>query len=243
MIDNLKSTINSLGLRSFIFVVVCFFMNILLFIFMALPKGNFLEISFSFMTNPIHLVILFLSIFSSVSTISFRFKNQMIILRHESYVEYLKKMIKKIAIFISLFIIMDFICILIISIFKCNMNFKVNTHFIYDIPFSIYILFFIIRETILLILLSIVVLYLTLLTKKNLALVLSGLISIIPIFHVHSDVINSLMKIPLIFTDYFIEILYSNIFLEISGTIIQFLILFFVISLLEKIMIKKGDII
>ena len=150
--------------------------------------------------------------------------------------------LKKIYIFIGFIFIVNLLFCIVIVIARTNFNFEFINYQIYDIPLAIYLIIYLVREIIIIFFVETIMFYLYNLTNKIISYSIMAFIFIFGIIHNHTIVINSIWNLPLLFTDYLTSISYSNIFFELSGSIIQ-IILFMIVTLIVEYFasIKRRD--
>ena len=234
------SLINSNTL--FLSIIVVFISNIV-GVINDYQNLTFFSIVHELLTDKLHFTILQLLIFFNIIKISNDMKNLMAISRYKDYFTYLKTLLKNIIVFVIFILIVDLFFNIVIACLRSNFDFTLVYHEFYDIPLLIYLLFFILREFIIIVLISTIVFELYSYTKNTIVKIAIFLIPVISFFY-NPRVIKDLFKIPLLYSAYLTNVIYSNIFIEITGSIIQIFILSFVIIFIEhKLKTSKRDLI
>lgn len=234
MIKKISKDIKIFNSSYFIFIVFILFFVSLSSLLAYYPENNFWIILYTTLTSSFRSAILLLTILLMTLSLSVKYKNSMIIIRNNGYEAYLKMMLKKVVIFTIILMFISFLFVLIGTIFRANMKFDLYSFKIYDLPAFIYLIFYLLRKAIFIILITAIIFYSYNLFNKTFVFILVFFIVCVSFLHVHTDMITNIINIPLLFCDYFNNIIYSNIFLEISGSIIQFFILSGIIGILEK---------
>lgn len=234
------SLINSNTL--FLSIIVVFISNIV-GVINDYQNLTFFSIVHELLTDKLHFTILQLLIFFNIIKISNDMKNIMVISRYKDYFTYLKTLLKNIIVFVIFILIVDLFFNIVIACLRSNFDFTLVYHEFYDIPLLIYLLFFILREFIIIVLISTIVFELYSYTKNTIVKIAIFLTPVISFFY-NPRVIKELFKIPLLYSAYLTNVIYSNIFIEITGSIIQIFILSFVIIFIEhKLKTSKRDLI
>lgn len=199
-------------------------------------ETNFWNLIYYFYNNPIHIAgSVSLVGVSLILIIKDNLKSS-ILLRYKGFKDYLKTIYKTYFKQIIFLFILDFFIIVFFSLLNSKLDFSLK-YLNYDIVNIIYLGLYLIRYFYYLYLFSLICFYLYYL-KKEISYVVVTFFSLVSFFHYH-ELINTISKMPLLFTDYLEELKFSSIYLEISASIIILLGLFFLIYILERMILKK----
>ena len=242
LIESLQENIYCIGANKFILYILLVLFSSIPAIFSYSEQNNFWEIMLNIVTYNFHILTLLAICFFGIIKINDYYKSSMFALRSENYNEFLKTILKKIYIFIGFIFIVNLLFCIVIVIARTNFNFEFINYQIYDIPLAIYLIIYLVREIIIIFFVETIMFYLYNLTNKIISYSIMAFIFIFGIIHNHTIVINSIWNLPLLFTDYLTSISYSNIFFELSGSIIQ-IILFMIVTLIVEYFasIKRRD--
>ena len=206
---------------------------------------NFWSILFSTVTNSLHYAFLIFLIIFIVIDICRKMKSEFIMIRNENYVNHLKSSLFKIILCVLFALIFSLFYNIIISCIRSKFNFSIITLAYYDIPIFVYLLIHFLKVLFIFIMMTTVIFYFyNLINNKNkVFLIVLFLIPVCCLITNQGKLINDILNIPLLYSSYLTFTPFSNIFLEISGYIIQLFIFSFIIIILEnKIFNGKGDI-
>ncbi len=220
--------------------ILILFITTLLLSFMYFPNLNFFAVLKTIITNPVYITSLILSILIITVSIYEDNNNYFIILRNKNYNVFLEKNFKIIKIYIFFLITLSIILASIFATIRCKMNFLVIQDNIYNLSITIYLLFYITRLYIFIYLLIKLVYLLQILFHKIGGVILSFFLVFLN-FTYSSTNIKEILQIPILITDYFKEIKYSNYYLEISGSILQIIILIILINITNYFIERKKN--
>lgn len=233
-------------LKYFIISVLMIFIGVTPTIFSPSNNYNFWNRLLDTLTNEINVVILILIIIVNMINLSKDLKSSNIIIRCKNYEEYLQMYLKIIILYSFIIIFINFIfCVIgvvIITAIMGNFDFSLIIHEIYDFPLFIYLLFFEFRKTLFIVLLTIIMYFIFQGTNNKITLLVT--VSLLSTFFININyplAVNGLTNIPIIVTRYFSNITYSNIFLELSCTLIQFILLCAIIYFEKYIILKRKN--
>ncbi len=230
-----------LGYKNIIISIFIIFVSDLIGIISYFQNKNFWSVLYNILTNQMHYLLLFSVIVYNIFYISSKFKNYLFMSRYKNYSLFLKTLLKNILLFIALLLIISFSFILIVSMLKSHFNFEMINHEYYNILLPFYLIIYILRETIIIFLISVIVFYICNYNfNKILSLLLMIVIPVANLFANQSKIINGIFQLPIIYSYYLIKLPCSNIYLELAGSMIQLFILSFIIILLKNYDIK-GD--
>ena len=229
------------GYKNIIASIFIIFVSDLIGVISYFQNENFWTVIYNILTNQLHYLLLFSVIVYNIIYISSKLKNYLFMSRYKNYNVFLKILLKNILLFITLLLIISFSFILILSMIRSNFNFAIINHEYYNILLPFYLIIFVLREAIIIYLISIIIFYIC---NQNFNKILSLMIMIaipsINMFTYQSKIINDIFQLPIIYSYYLIKLPCSNIFLEISGSLFQLFLLSFIIVLLKNHNIK-GD--
>lgn len=220
--------------------IIILFITTLLLSFMYFPNLNFFLVLKTIITNPVYITSLILSILIITISIYEDNNNYFIILRNKNYNVFLEKNFKIIKIYIFFLITLSIILACIFATIRCKMNFLIIQDNIYSLTIIIYLIFYIARLYILIYLLIKLVYLLQILFPKIGGVILSFFLVFLN-FTYSSTNIKEILQIPILITDYFKEIEYSNYYLEISGSILQIIILIILINIANYFIERKKN--
>lgn len=220
--------------------IIILFITTLFLSFMYFPDLNFFLVLKTIITNPVYITSLILSILIITISIYEDNNNYFIILRNKNYNVFLEKNFKIIKIYIFFLITLSIILASIFAIIRCKMNFLIIHDNIYSLPIIIYLIFYIARLYILIYLLIKLVYLLQTLFHKIGGVILSFFLVFLN-FTYSSTNIKEILQIPILITDYFKEIKYSNYYLEISGSILQIIIFIILINIANYFIERKMN--
>lgn len=206
--------------------------GIVIVLFSPTVSHNLYENIMYIFTNKWFIIMLFLSICIVSADFLETTKQVNFVLRSESLAKYIKQniiqLLKIVLLYLSMAILITVVCFGIVHV----RDFSSNILQVYSIPTWFYCLFLFLRTYLFLSLLT-VILYLLGWNYKKVysilfivcfvVLLLFG-IDIIPL-----ENINQIFPIPIFATSYFYKTIFSNFILELSASMIQFCILFFII--------------
>lgn len=225
-------------------IVICLLMAVsasMSGIFSYHENSNFWVILYDVLTNQTHNFLLFCLIVYNVVYISLKFKNHFFISRFGNYEKFLVKSFKHNFSYILFYICFDLLLNVIFAIALSNFNFEIIKYEFYQISFPLYILICILKEFIFAYLISFAshYIYNKFLNKKIILPILLA-IPTCNFFVSQSEIIDGVFKLPLLYSYYLSNTLFSNIFMELSGVIIQIILLTLIIECLKGKKIK-GD--
>ena len=233
-------------LKHFIVIALMIFIGVTPTIFSPSNNYNFWNRLLDTLTSRINVIFLILVIIVNMVNLSKDLKSSNIILRYKNYEEYLQ-MYLRITILSSLIIILinSIFCVIgvvIITSIMGNFDFSLIMHEMYDFPLYIYLLFFEIRKILFILLLTTIIYFIFQGTNSKITLLVT--VSLLSTFFIDTNyplIVNDLTNIPIIVTRYFSNIAYSNIFLELSCTLIQFILLCIIIYIEKYIILKRKN--
>lgn len=243
-----KNIFNSLfsyiELKHFMISTLIIFLGALSTIFSPSYSYNFWYRLLDVLTNEINIIILISVIIINMINLSKKLNSSNIIIRYKKYEEYLQKYLKIILLYSFINILINLIfCLvgtLIITILMGNFDFSIKMHEIYKIPLFVYLLFFEIRKIMFILLLVEIMYYIYHIFNEKLTLLVVFLILLTFFINVnYPSIVLDLSNIPIIITRYFSYILYTNIFLEISCSLIQSIFLCSLIYCLKNIFLNR----
>ena len=208
------------------------------------PKMTFISGVYSVMTwDYFIMILLLLLLFNTYNIYTELTKNYSFLIRMKDYKEFFNKVIK--FIFISNLIIYLIVLIVIVlsSIINTGMNMKTDNYSFYNISNSIYLIFHLIRSYFILNVLVVFCVSIYKLIKEEIGMVITILIPIsLPILNplLIEKKIDSIIKIPLFYGEYFISNNYNTFGFEILISILFIVILFIISKLFMSIVSKKN---
>ena len=208
------------------------------------PSSNFWYKLFSIITSPFFNMMFFLSIGANVIYVSSELsKSYNIISRYSNYDKLIKSFIHDIIITTVILCVVSIILAIAGAIVFSYGDFSMFVHPYYDIPIAIYIPLFLLRSWILACLINVIIYFLFIIFKKMastfIILILSSFFLIMPSCMTE---ISHFYNMKLMYHYYFSMVHYSSLFLEMTCSFIQFIILFAIYKLLYRfVALKKRD--
>lgn len=236
--DNIN-LIKLIGIKKIVLIFLLLLGTTLASVLTYYSDLNFWLICYSSVANSVHVAVLLLLNMVFIIDISSKMVKYIFFIRYDNYELFLQSILKKILKFISFVLLLDFTFILIASLIRSGFNFQIYHHYIYDIPIYLYLLLYFIREYVFVIIISIIAFYIYIIFGHKISLFFIVLISLSCLFRFNVEVIDTFLKMPLIITDYLKELSFSNIFMDVSCSIIYFMLLSMLLMLLEKNITKK----
>lgn len=244
--DTFVMLFSCIELKHFFLSILLTFMGVAPTIFSPSSNYNFWNRLLDTLTNEINIIILILVIIANMINLSKDLKSSNIVIRYKNYEEYLQMYLKITILYSLIIIFINFIfCVIgvtVITSIMGNFDFSLILHEIYGFPLFVYLLFFEIRKTLFIVLIAIIMYFIFQGTNNKITLFVT--ISLLSTFFVNINyplVVNDLTNMPIIVTRYFSNIAYSNIFLELSCTLIQFMLLCMIIYFEKYIILKRKN--
>ncbi len=188
------------------------------------PEDSYIDSLFSFFTWSYYLLILQLCIFISVNTTINQFeKNGALIIRFKNHKEYLKELFKRVVrntLFV--FIVNLIVALLILNLIRFY-NIGIGTMDMYNISNVLYLIFYIIRTCVIILLNALVFLYIMKNTNKNIGIVLC-------LFYLVGNIFSFREPLYIFYSEYFNilicgtfieEVIRSIIFIGVFGVILK----------------------
>lgn len=185
------------------------------------------------------LLILLCLIISSITTLRYYNTKLNTIVRYKDKNEYLFNLTKKIVLINSIIYLFSNVILLMLLLFIYRYNISFSNYSLYNIPFYIYNLYFIIKLFILYNFVCIFIVFLYEFIDKKIALFLSIIILILKeSYNYTSYMINSINDIKLFIGYYFNIVKYSSFTLELSCFFIILSILIIIYNIFKYLIIK-----
>ncbi len=189
------------------------------------------------------LLILLCLIISSITTLRYYNTKLNTIVRYKDKNEYLFNLTKKIVLINSIIYLFSNVILLMLLLFIYRYNISFSNYSLYNIPFYIYNLYFIIKLFILYNFVCIFIVFLYEFIDKKIALFLSIIILILKeSYNYTSYMINSINDIKLFIGYYFNIVKYSSFTLELSCFFIILSILIIIYNIFKYLIIKLKKI-
>ena len=238
---------SSLKLKNILVNLLLLFIGILAPSFSPSASYNFYARLTDILMNNINMIFLLIVIVINIINITKKLKTANVIIRFNSYSKYINSILK-INIINSLLIIISSIIIAIISsfviVFYMKGDFSFINHEVYKFNQIFYLLFFEFRAIIFIIMLATIVYYVYQSTNEKITLGVVILILLTFFIDIENiNYVNNLKDIPFFVTRYFTSVYYSNIYFELSGSIIQFILLNLIIYFLTYHFNKRKELI
>ena len=194
---------------------------------------NFHKLFYDFLTSYNFFFIGIILI--SVVMINTSLKDSIYILRYKNYKEFYNSTLKRILLFLGLIFIINLIFNTFFLLFK--MGFKIDTYYheVYNIDLALYNIFFLIREVIILYLITKLFFNLFNIMNKNIAFFIS--LIFIFLFFITP---NRFSHISFLYSSYLTNTTWTNFNLELLGSIIQIIILSSLVWITNLLIIKKS---
>lgn len=244
--ENFKLLFSIIKTKQFIISISLILIGVLITVFSPSANYNFWNRLTDCLTNETNIMILLLVVSSNVISISKELKNSNILLRYSNYETYLKNSLIINLIYTLLLLIINLIfCVLgtfIINLYMDSGNVTFIIHEIYGFNQLFYLIFFEFRMIIFILLIVTIIFFIY--QNNNSKTTLFILVLIVSTFFIninYPSLVNDLTNIPLIVTRFFSLINYANIYLELSATLIQFILLCIINSFLKYLLIKKRN--
>ena len=219
-------------LKKFIISWITLLFGIMIVLFSPTVSHNLYENIMYILTNKWFLILLFLSICTIEADFLETTKQINFVLRSESLAKYIKqniiKLLKIVLLYLSIVTLIAVVCFGMVHV----RDFSSNILQVYLIPTWFYCLFLFLRTYLLLSLLTVILYLLGWNYKKVYSIVFIVCFVVLLLFGIDIiplENINQMFPIPIFATSYFYKTIFSNFILELSASIIQFCILFFII--------------
>lgn len=243
-LKNLKEQINDIGnfvgLKRIGIVIFLTFLSVIPNVY-STSSPNIWNSLFELGINHVYIIFLIAIISYNVIYMAEATKNSNFLIRYAGYKNYLKDQIKKILIIIFLVFIFSLFFEILLHIIFHGWDFNFLDIKIYEMPIIVYLLFYYLRFYLFLSLIIILIYFLYQIGGR----ILTYIILLLFIFSFNLDIytktVNSLFEIPLLLTNYFQFVNYSNFFLEITASFLQFYILIGIMFLLKYILMNKKE--